>query len=55
MGELANRLDDSPHNAADNCEGVSVTHIIGERSQWSAEACLDGGAGVLHLRARVRR
>jgi hypothetical protein len=55
MGELANRLDDTPHNTVENRAGVPALLTIGERSRWLTEVSVDGGAGVPHLRAGPRR
>ena len=60
-GELAHWRDDTRHNArgmchrAGNREGVPVMLTLGGRSQSLTEAYVDGGAGVLHLGAGVRR
>jgi hypothetical protein len=55
MGEPSHWRDDTPHNTAGNREGVPVMLTLGGRSQSLTEACVDGGAGVLHLGAGVRR
>jgi hypothetical protein len=62
-GELAHWRDDTRHNTAGNREGVPVMLTRGGRSPSLIEAYLpslieayvDGGAGVLHLAAGVRR
>jgi hypothetical protein len=55
MSEPTDRLDDTLHNTAGISECLSIMLAIGERSQRLTEAYVDGGAGVLQLRARVRR
>jgi hypothetical protein len=55
MGEPSHWRDDTAHNTAGNCEGVPVMLTLGGRSQSLTEACVDGGASVLHLGAGVRR
>ena len=55
MGKPAHWRDDTRHNAAGNREGVPVMLTLGGRSQSLTEAYVDGGAGVLHLGAGVRR
>ena len=55
MGEPSHWRDDTPHNTAGNREGVPVMLTLGGRSQSLTEAYVDGGAGVLHLGAGVRR
>jgi hypothetical protein len=55
MSELADRLHNTLHIAADNREDVQITLAIGEQSQSLTEADVNGGAGVLHPRTGVRR
>jgi hypothetical protein len=55
MSEPTDRLDDTLHNTAGISECLPIMLTIGERSQRLTEAYVDGGAGLLHLRARVRR
>jgi hypothetical protein len=55
MSEPTDRLDDTLHNTAGISECLPIMLTNGERSQRLTEAYVDGGAGVLKLRARVRR